>query len=68
MAQEIMQNLLCSLDEVDCYINNVRIFNNDWQSHLASLNKVLTILQDSNFTINPLKCEWAVQEANWLGY
>ena len=68
MVQEIMEDLLCSLEEVNCYINDVRIFNKDWKSHLSSLEKVLTILQNSNFTINPLKCEWAVQETDWLGY
>ena len=63
-----MENLLRDLDETDVYIDDVGIFSNSWIEHLASLQKVLTILQTANFNINPLKCEWAAQETDWLGY
>jgi hypothetical protein len=68
IAQEIMEHLFRDLDKTDVYIDDIGIFSNSWNEHLTSLRKVLTILQSANFTINPLKCEWAVEETDWLGY
>ena len=35
---------------------------------MAHLHIILTQLQDNDFTVNPLKCEWAVKETDWLGH
>jgi RNase H-like domain found in reverse transcriptase/Reverse transcriptase (RNA-dependent DNA polymerase) len=69
IAQEIMECVLSSfMEEIECYINDIAAFSDDWESHKTLLNKLLTKLQNTGFTINPLKCEWAVQETNFLGH
>ena len=68
IAQEVMEDLFRALEQTDVYIDDVGVFDNSWEEHLASLDKSLSILQEHNFTVNPLKCEWGVQETDWLGY
>ena len=68
IAQEIMEKVVFGLEEVEIFIDNIGIFSDNWKSHLKSINVVLKNLEDAGFTVNPLKCEWAVQETDWLGY
>ena len=67
IAQEIMETVLFNLEEVEIFIDDIGIFSDDWESHLKSINVVLKKLEDAGLTVNPLKCEWAVQETDWLG-
>jgi len=69
IAQQVMEDTLRDLmDDLEVYIDNIACFSNSWDHHLILLEKVLSRLQDSGFTINPRKCEWAVQETDFLGH
>ena len=68
VSQEIMEDTLRDIDETESYIGDIGIFSNSWDENLASLERVLQRLQDKNFAVNPLKCEFAVQETDWLGH
>ena len=54
--------------DADIYIDDIGCFGKSWEQHLQVLEQVMTRLQDNGFSVNPRKCEWAVQETNFLGY
>ena len=68
IAQEVMENLFCDLDDVEVYIDDIGCFLSPFSMHRFTLNIILPRLQQNSFTVNPSKCEWAVQETGWLGY
>ena len=68
IATENMHLVLDGIEDIEFYMDDIGVFSNSWDAHLSLLSLVLTRLQDEGFTINPLKCEWAVQETDFLGH
>ena len=63
--EETLQDLL---DQVTCYMDDIKFEDMEWKDHLHMTDAVLERLQRYGFTVNPLKCEWAVEETDFLGY
>ena len=67
-CQETMEHVLQGVMDADVYIDDIGCFGKSWIQHLQVLEQVMTRLQDNGFSVNPRKCEWAVQETDFLGY
>jgi hypothetical protein len=55
-----MENILMGIDVADVYMDDVGAFSSSWQDHISLLDTILHHLCDNGFTVNPLKCEWAI--------
>ena len=68
IVQAAIENVLAGIEDADVYIDDVGAFSSTWEHHLELLCTILRRLCENGFTINPLKCKWAVKETNWLSY
>ena len=68
IATEMMHSVLDDIEGIEFYMDDIGVFSSTWPDHLSLLSTVLGCLENVGFTINPLKCEWAVQETDFLGH
>ena len=68
IATEIMHDICADMEDVEFYMDDIGCFSDSWDEHLQLLKTVLQRLKSVGFTINTLKCEWAVKETDLLGH
>ncbi len=65
---ESHEEVLCNVKDTGVYLDNISAFSFTWEHHILLLDIILHQLEANGFTVNLLKCEWAIQETDWLGY
>ncbi len=62
IAQAAMENVLSDIEDADVYIDDDGAFSDNWDHHVNLIATILRRLHKNGFTINPLKCEWAIKK------
>ena len=67
-AQSMIKKILVDLD-IDPYLDDLGIWTKgSFGEHLLIVDKVLERLAENGMKCNPLKCQWGVEEAVFLGH
>ena len=64
-----MTEMLQGIPNKSCYIDDVGIWTKgEFPEHLDVVDDVLVRFSNNNMTCNPLKCDWAFQETDFLDF
>lgn len=63
----IIKNLLEDIPGVACFLDDVLITGQTKEHHMYMIRKVLKKLKESGLRLNYEKCEWLMDELQYLG-
>lgn len=67
--QRLMDQVLREVPQfAAAYLDDVVIFSQTWEEHVAHLRKVLHLIKTAGLTINPGKCAFACRQVEYLGH
>ena len=66
--QRLMDNIMGDLPFCVCYVDDVLIFSKTHSEHLKHLRIVLEWLRNNSMLVKPNKCEFGLQEVEFLGH
>ncbi|GFO04410.1 Zinc finger protein [Plakobranchus ocellatus] len=68
MLTRAVKKLLCGMDNVVDYIDDLLIHTETWEAHVKTLSELLKRLQEANFTVRPVKCLLGSRTVDFLGH
>ncbi|GFO45342.1 reverse transcriptase [Plakobranchus ocellatus] len=63
-----VKKLLCGMDNVVDYIDDLLIHTETWEAHVKTLSELFKRLQEANFTVRSVKCLLGSRTVNFLGH
>ncbi|CAJ1064638.1 uncharacterized protein LOC120723181 [Xyrichtys novacula] len=67
--QRLMDQVLREVSAFSAaYLDDVVVYSQTWEEHMAHLTRVLHCIKAAGLTINPRKCIFAQKEVEYLGY
>ncbi|GFN84804.1 Zinc finger protein, partial [Plakobranchus ocellatus] len=63
-----VKKLLCGMDNVVDYIDDLLIHTETWEAHVKTLSGLFKRLQEANFTERPVKCLLGSRTVDFLGH
>ncbi|PIL37451.1 hypothetical protein GSI_01145 [Ganoderma sinense ZZ0214-1] len=67
MMNDIFRDLVLK-GKVIVYLDDILIFSNSLSEHRSIVRQVLQLLRENKLTVKPEKCEFEVQETEYLGH
>ena len=64
----MMRKLFSNVQGVVNYIDDLLIFSDKWEEHLAKVSEVFSILEKANLTARPSKCYFGFRSLEFLGH
>ncbi|XP_068215486.1 uncharacterized protein [Palaemon carinicauda] len=66
--QRLMNRIICGLDGVEIYIDDLVVHSNDWETHVRRLKWVFEVLLEAGLVVNLKKCEFGKAKVSYLGH
>ncbi|XP_068212700.1 uncharacterized protein [Palaemon carinicauda] len=66
--QRLMNRIICGLDGVEIYIDDLVVHSDDWETHVRRLKWVFEVLLDAGLVVNLKKCEFGKAKVSYLGH
>ena len=66
--QRLVNSVLSGLDNCEAYIDDVIVYNNNWEDHIETIRKLFIRLRDAKLTVNLAKCDFGCGSVTYLGH